>query len=579
MPNTSLTESPHHTERTPRAFDESARWRVPVAQGLALVAMLLSLEGLLGWTGVMNPIIPWPQSSSWVPNKFGGFTPASSVVWMVLALSALLSTVEVRRESLQRFIGRASLSAASLAGVVALLRVIDVASQALRGSGQSQGILAIDGVFVFDWLIASARVQESVAVTSFTLVGSLIVGLLASALWMARYPAVTVERRRALHAVLGAVVAIGLLGSVGLQSIASTGEASPMLTALGLNSLLVALLIASSIGFGFTTAAPQPACTSRNLVVRPVAAAIAVIAVGVVTTHFATEHERELRRANALARSAQLAERADAQIRQRAALPLYMLDALRGLFIASKSVERLEFNAFVESWDLKEQYPGCLGFGFIERVAPSALDAWIEMQRADSAPEFTTTPFQHEDPSRHNWIISFLAPASARQGVRGYDASGDPVRRAALKEAVATGQPVVTQRVTLVQDFEPDAGVLYLLPVYRNLADLSTAESRNEALLGVLYAPVRIADLFAGVEASVDESVSIRVTELADATDATPSTDGLIYESPLATSAPRTRALRGQPRRMANARRPTDRPPRFDSASARGALRPPRLQN
>ena len=46
----------------------------------------------------------------------------------------------------------------------------------------------------------------------------------------------------------------------------------------------------------------------------------------------------------------------------------------RGIYAASKSVERLEFRAFVKSRDLAKKFPSVLGFGFIERVEQIDFD-------------------------------------------------------------------------------------------------------------------------------------------------------------------------------------------------------------
>jgi len=52
----------------------------------------------------------------------------------------------------------------------------------------------------------------------------------------------------------------------------------------------------------------------------------------------------------------------------------------RGIYAASKSVERLEFRAFVKSRDLAKKFPSVLGFGFIERVERTDFDKFIAVE-------------------------------------------------------------------------------------------------------------------------------------------------------------------------------------------------------
>ena len=57
-------------------------------------------------------------------------------------------------------------------------------------------------------------------------------------------------------------------------------------------------------------------------------------------------------------------------------------------FAASEKVSRTEFADYVFSRDLPVEFPGVRGFGFIERVDRDELDAFLQRERQDDAPEF-----------------------------------------------------------------------------------------------------------------------------------------------------------------------------------------------
>ena len=78
--------------------------------------------------------------------------------------------------------------------------------------------------------------------------------------------------------------------------------------------------------------------------------------------------------------------------------------------------------------------------------------------------------------------------------------AAEPVRRRAMERARDSGEAAITRALTLVQDAsEPrPGGFLMFLPVFRHGAAIDTIAERRAALLGVIYAPFRFADLVAG---------------------------------------------------------------------------------
>lgn len=172
-----------------------------------------------------------------------------------------------------------------------------------------------------------------------------------------------------------------------------------------------------------------------------------------------------------------------------------MLLGVAGLYEASKSVEREEFQAYINGLHLDTNYVGVQGVGYAQWLAPDYVDEYIEGVRSQGFPEFTLKP----PGLRDNYsIIVYLEPFSGRNlAAFGYDMYADPIRRAAMDHAVINNSTSLSSKVTLVQETDKDvqAGILMYLPVYKKNRPLNTVAQRWDALDGFAYSPFRANDL------------------------------------------------------------------------------------
>jgi diguanylate cyclase (GGDEF)-like protein len=197
------------------------------------------------------------------------------------------------------------------------------------------------------------------------------------------------------------------------------------------------------------------------------------------------------------ARFQRLAERIENETRRRLRLYSVGLRGLQGLYAASESVTRCGFRAYVASKCVTEEFDGIFGFGFIQRVPRAELDRFTAAARADGAPNFS---IRSSGDRPELYVKKYIEPAETNAETLGYDIATDDVRREAAERAMLTGEPVLSARVSLAQDEQGRAGLLYLLPVYRNGAVVTTPEQRREALIGWVYAPLVVGEALAGLE-------------------------------------------------------------------------------
>ena len=240
---------------------------------------------------------------------------------------------------------------------------------------------------------------------------------------------------------------------------------------------------------------------------------LGLLAAGLLTSILAALWLNHDINTQAQAQFKQLVERTETEIKARLTRPVSGLNGLRGIYIASQSVERNEFAEAVFSRDLSLEFPGVRGFGFIERVTRADLNTFIARERADDAPGFAVRGLGD---NMHSvlYIIKFIEPAIQNQGAQGLDLGSEPQRRLAIEQAIDSAQPTMTAPISLVQDARQAAGVLVYVPVYRQVARLNSATERRDALYGVAYAPIVLNELFDGMDTMSGSALSMQLTDI-----------------------------------------------------------------
>ena len=189
-----------------------------------------------------------------------------------------------------------------------------------------------------------------------------------------------------------------------------------------------------------------------------------------------------------------LSGRTATEIESRFNKPLYALKGVQGAFVASKHMRRSDFRAVMLTRNLTDEFPGVRGIGFVERVGMADLDGFVARERADEAPDFQVTRLQdtfHDD----LFIVKLQQPPPRNPRIIGLDLGSEPVRRAAIQQAVDTGHPSATAAVALQGIDKSTPGILVFVPVYIPGARLALTEERQRALIGLVYAPIVISEL------------------------------------------------------------------------------------
>lgn len=241
----------------------------------------------------------------------------------------------------------------------------------------------------------------------------------------------------------------------------------------------------------------------------------AILLLGFICTAFAAYHAAGQVQRLARARFELLSERLTSETQRRANQPVEGLKGLLGLYAACRSVSRHEFSAYVNTVDPPKRIPGVLGFGFIQHVTRADLDAFIAAARADGDAGFAvhsnlSGPMALSHAS-DLYVVKYIYPKEGTGPAWGYDIGSDPMQRAAIELAVQTGEPIITGRTRLHLDDQKHAGFRYFLPLYKKGPAPKTAEEREAALEGLIYAPIildlALSDTVVAVEGYLDFEV------------------------------------------------------------------------
>lgn len=188
------------------------------------------------------------------------------------------------------------------------------------------------------------------------------------------------------------------------------------------------------------------------------------------------------------------------KINERIRIYSNLLISGKAFLNSSENVTRDDWKTFVDTLEVEENYPGIQGIGYSIFIKPEDLESHINSVRAEGFPNYNVNPEGNRD--LYSSII-YLEPFDVRnQRAFGYDMYSNEVRNQAMNSALQSGDPKLSGRVILVQEFEseiPQPGFLIYVPVYKTNEVPLTEEERIENIVGFSYSPFRAYNFFEGI--------------------------------------------------------------------------------
>jgi signal transduction histidine kinase len=207
-------------------------------------------------------------------------------------------------------------------------------------------------------------------------------------------------------------------------------------------------------------------------------------------------------------------------IERRTKAYLDAIFGIRGLFYASQSIDREEWDSYVRGIEPRERLKGLQALGFAERVRPEEWEAYVQESREKGLPKLH--PDLNPGGERAAYFpLKFMAPSNEANRVTiNYDAYTNPAHQIAMDRARDSGLPRATGTIYVpTEPFPNSSGDLALrpgfavyLPVYREGKPQGTVAERRRALEGFVVGFFRrdglLDDVFGGTfEPDIDFEV------------------------------------------------------------------------
>ena len=204
------------------------------------------------------------------------------------------------------------------------------------------------------------------------------------------------------------------------------------------------------------------------------------------------------------------------------------LDALfgaRGVFLASKQVEREEWESYVKGIETKSRLEGLQALGFARYVPPEERKAFVEDAREDGLPEMRPDLDPGGERSAY-FPLTLVAPADeANLNGLSQDVYTVPAHKVAMDKARDKGSPQATRMVYVLAEPPRDSsaelalrpGFAVYLPVYAEGEPVGNVAERRSALRGFVVGYFRRDVLLDDVFGSgFDPAIDFEVYDRAD---------------------------------------------------------------
>jgi signal transduction histidine kinase len=171
------------------------------------------------------------------------------------------------------------------------------------------------------------------------------------------------------------------------------------------------------------------------------------------------------------------------------------LDALfgaRGVFLASKAVEREEWESYAKGIETKSRLEGLQALGFARYVRPEEREAFVREAEREGLPQMRPDLDPGGERSAY-FPLTLMAPSNqANLKIINQDAYTDPAHKVAMDRARDRGSPQATRMVYVLTeptsgsnaDLALSPGFAVYLPVYAQGEPVESVAARRQALRG-----------------------------------------------------------------------------------------------
>lgn len=170
-----------------------------------------------------------------------------------------------------------------------------------------------------------------------------------------------------------------------------------------------------------------------------------------------------------------------------------LLDDGSGLLaVGNYNVSQSQWLKFFQSYDLVNNYPGVDAVSFSQYVTASQLAGYLSNQSAQGQPNLTVTPSGSRSAYAPVTYVGYVSLTSLQ--ALGYDQLSNPARKAAITQALSSGNVTMSGVVNLVAVHKGEPAFLIYKPIYSGSAN--TLAERQASIFGFAFIAINSQSFF-----------------------------------------------------------------------------------
>jgi serine phosphatase RsbU (regulator of sigma subunit)/CHASE1-domain containing sensor protein/anti-sigma regulatory factor (Ser/Thr protein kinase) len=248
--------------------------------------------------------------------------------------------------------------------------------------------------------------------------------------------------------------------------------------------------------------------------------AYGVLLIGLLVTLIAYYYVRQNVEAQNRLRFDETTQATQEAIERRTKAYLDAMFGARGLFYASESVSRQEWDYYVEGIEPDKRFAGLQALSYAERVEPEQREAFSKRAQREGLPSLRPDLVPGGE-RRVYFPITYIGPLDAANQERlNHDFYAEAVHREAMDRARDTGTPCATKMVYVLTDAPQGdnadlvlrPGFVVYLPIYQKGVPLGTVAERRRTLQGFIVGRFVSDELLNGIfKGSFDPAIDFEV--------------------------------------------------------------------
>jgi len=169
-----------------------------------------------------------------------------------------------------------------------------------------------------------------------------------------------------------------------------------------------------------------------------------------------------------------------------------------GMFYASDSVERKEWEEYVKQIKLGSVFKGIHGLSYVKVVRKNEKDSFVGHIRKEIK-NFQIKPDGDRDVYA---VVTYIAPSNEKNlKVLGLDNYAESIRREGIDRAIKSGEVALSGKVQIIQNEteKSENGFLMIAPIYKKGYELKSESDRYSAIDGFVTSAFRTKELLEDV--------------------------------------------------------------------------------